>query len=144
MTTAGNLLYAQSGGVTSVINITAAAVIETARKYPDTIHKVYAGKDGILGVLNEELIDTSLESPQDIRAIRHTPSGAFGTCRYKLQDPEVQKSEFKRVVDVCERYNIRHVLYNGGGGFCGHVSKTRPATQNSYGKCYGKSYSENG
>ena len=115
MTTAGNLLYAQSGGVTSVINITAAAVIETARKYPDTIHKVYAGKDGILGVLNEELIDTSLESPEDIRAIRHTPSGAFGTCRYKLQDPEIQKSEFKRVVDVCERYNIRHVLYNGGG-----------------------------
>ena len=115
MTTPGNLLYAQSGGVTSVINITAAAVIETARRYPETIHKVYAGKDGILGVLNEELIDTSLESPEAIRAIRHTPSGAFGTCRYKLQDPDIQKTEFKRVVDVCERYDIRHVLYNGGG-----------------------------
>ncbi len=115
MTATGNLLYAQSGGVTSVINITAAAVIETARKYPDKIGKVYAGKDGILGVLNEELIDTSFESMEAIHALKHTPSGAFGTCRYKLRDPEKQEREFKRVVDVCERYDIRHVLYNGGG-----------------------------
>ena len=115
MSNPGNLIYAQSGGVTSVINTTAAAVIETARKFPDQINKVYAAKDGILGVLSEELIDTSLESPEDIRALRHTPSGAFGSCRYKLQDPEKQRQEFQRIIDVFEQHNIRHFLYNGGG-----------------------------
>ena len=115
MTEPGNILYAQSGGVTSVINVSAAAVIETARKYPDRFGKVYAAKDGILGVLNEQLIDTSLESPQAITQIKHTPSGAFGSCRYKLQDPMRQQQEFERIVQVLEQHNIRHFLYNGGG-----------------------------
>lgn len=115
MTTKGNLLYAQSGGVTSVINTTAAAVIETAAAYPHAIGKVFAAKNGILGVLNEELIDTSQESPEAIRALRHTPSGAFGSCRYKLQDPTRQYREFDRIFEVFEQHNIRHFLYNGGG-----------------------------
>ncbi len=110
----GNLLYAQSGGVTSVINVTAAAVIETARKHPDAIGKVFAAKDGILGVLNEQLIDVSGESAETVNALKHTPSGAFGSCRYKLQDPEKQQREFERVVDVFEQHDIRHFLYNGG------------------------------
>ena len=114
MTISGNLLYAQSGGVTSVINVSAAAVIETAREHPDTIGRVYAAKDGILGVLNETLIDVTDEPPENIEALKHTPSGAFGSCRYKLQDPEKQHREFERVVDVFEQHNIRHFLYNGG------------------------------
>ena len=114
MTISGNLLYAQSGGVTSVINVSAAAVIETAREYPDTIGRVFAAKDGILGVLNETLIDTSQESAESLLALKHTPSGAFGSCRYKLQDPEKQHREFERVVDVFEKHDIRHFLYNGG------------------------------
>lgn len=114
MTISGNLLYAQSGGVTSVINVSAAAVIETAREYPDTIGRVFAAKDGILGVLNETLIDTSQESAESLLALKHTPSGAFGSCRYKLQDPRKQQREFERVVDVFEKHDIRHFLYNGG------------------------------
>ena len=77
--------------------------------------KVYAGRDGILGVLHEQLIDTSLETPEAISALRHTPSGAFGSCRYKLQDPKKQHREFARVVEVMQKHNIRHFLYNGGG-----------------------------
>ncbi len=115
MTTKGNLLYAQSGGVTSVINTSAAAVIETSADYPAAIDKVYAAKNGILGVLNEELIDVSLESPQAVRALQHTPSGAFGSCRYKLRDPDKQHREFERIFAVFEQHNIRHFLYNGGG-----------------------------
>ena len=115
MTAPANLLYAQSGGVTSVINVSAAAVVETARNYPQKIDKVYAGRDGILGVLHEELIDVSQESPEAIKAMLHTPSGAFGSCRYKLQDPEKQSKEFARVAEIFEKHNIRHFLYNGGG-----------------------------
>ena len=115
MSKAGNLLYAQSGGVTSVINASAAAVIETAREHPQAINKVYAAKDGILGILAEQLIDTSQESPESIQALRHTPSGAFGSCRYKLQDPKNQSQEFERIIKVFEQHDIRHFLYNGGG-----------------------------
>ena len=79
-----NAFYAQSGGVTAVINASACGVIETARKHPDQIGKVYAGRNGIVGALTEDLIDTSLESPAAIAALRHTPAGAFGSCRYKL------------------------------------------------------------
>ena len=115
MTQKGNLLYAQSGGVTSVINTTAAAVIETAAENAHAIGKVFAARNGILGVLNEELIDTGQESPDAIRALRHTPSGAFGSCRYKLQDPASQYREFDRIFEVFEQHDIRHFLYNGGG-----------------------------
>ncbi len=111
----GNVLYAQSGGVTAVINNSAAGAIETARRHPDVFGKFYAGRDGILGVLHEQLIDVSQESPEAVRALRHTPSGAFGSCRYKLQDPKKQHHEFSRVVEVMQKHNIRHFLYNGGG-----------------------------
>src|SRR5258706_5874079 len=80
-----NAFYAQSGGVTAVINATACAVIETARKHKNQIGKVYAGRDGIIGALTEDLIDTSKESPAAIRALRHTPAGAIGSCRSKLK-----------------------------------------------------------
>ena len=115
MNTPANILYAQSGGVTSVINVSAAAVVETARKYPNKFNRIYAGRDGILGVLHEELIDVSQESPEAIKALQHTPSGAFGSCRYKLQDPKSQSKEFARVAEIFEKHNIRHFFYNGGG-----------------------------
>ncbi len=83
--TSKNAFYAQSGGVTAVINVSAAGVIETARQHPDRIGKVFAGKNGILGALREQLYNTSLESAEAIHALRHTPGGAFGSCRYKLK-----------------------------------------------------------
>ncbi len=90
-----NAFYAQSGGVTAVINTTACAVIETARNYPSQIGKVYAGENGIIGALTENLIDTSLESEEDIAALNHTPSGGFGSCRYKMKTLEENKDEIK-------------------------------------------------
>jgi 6-phosphofructokinase 1 len=105
-----NAFYAQSGGVTAVINATAAAVIETARNYPDKIGKVFAGKNGIVGALKDELIDTSLESHEDIAALKHTPGGAFGSCRYKLKDYKQDDSEYKRLVEIFEKHNIGYFL----------------------------------
>ena len=96
-----NILYAQSGGVTPVINATACGVIETARNHRDQIGKVYAGKDGIIGVLKEELIDTSKERKANISALRHTPGGAFGSCRYKLKSIEESRREYERLIEVC-------------------------------------------
>jgi len=110
-----NILYAQSGGVTPVINATACGVIETARKHRDKIGKVYAGKDGIIGVLKEELIDTSKERKANISALRHTPGGAFGSCRYKLKSIEESRREYERLIDVLRAHNIGYFLYNGGG-----------------------------
>jgi 6-phosphofructokinase 1 len=110
-----NILYAQSGGVTPVINATACGVIETARKHRDRIGKVLAGKDGIIGILREELIDTSRESKVDIAALRHTPGGAFGSCRYKLKSIEESQREYARLVDVLRAHNIGYFFYNGGG-----------------------------
>ena len=110
-----NILYAQSGGVTPVINATACGVIETARKHRDRIGKVLAGKDGIIGVLREELIDTSGESKADIAALRHTPGGAFGSCRFKLKSIEESEREYARLVDVLRAHDIGYFFYNGGG-----------------------------
>ncbi len=110
-----NILYAQSGGVTPVINATACGVIETARNHRDKIGKVYAGKDGIIGVLKEELIDTSRELKASISALRHTPGGAFGSCRYKLKSIEESKREYERLIEVLRAHNIGYFLYNGGG-----------------------------
>ncbi len=110
-----NILYAQSGGVTPVINATACGVIETARKHRDRIGNVLAGKDGIIGVLREELIDTSQESKSDIAALRHTPGGAFGSCRYKLKSIEESGREYARLVEVLRAHNIGYFFYNGGG-----------------------------
>jgi 6-phosphofructokinase 1 len=109
-----NVLYAQSGGVTPVINATACGVIETARAHRGRIGKVFAGKDGILGVLREELIDTSKERKADIAALRHTPGGAFGSCRYKLKGIEENRAEYERLIEVFRAHNIGYFFYNGG------------------------------
>jgi 6-phosphofructokinase 1 len=110
-----NILYAQSGGVTPVINATACGVIETARNKRDRIGKVYAGKDGIIGILREELIDTSKERKSNITALRHTPGGAFGSCRYKLKSIEDSRREYERLIEVLRAHNIGYFFYNGGG-----------------------------
>ena len=109
-----NAIYAQSGGVTSVINATASAVIEASRK-SKKINKLYAGKDGIIGILNEELIDTSLENSSDIKKLIHTPGGAFGSCRHKLKDVNQSKREYERLIDVFKAHDIGYFFYNGGG-----------------------------
>src|SRR5476649_2766771 len=98
MMTPKNAFYAQSGGVTAVINATAAGVIDTARQHPDKIGKVFAGRNGILGALNEELIDTSVLSPSLVSSLRHTPAGAFGSCRYKLKSAQENRSEYQRLI----------------------------------------------
>ncbi len=110
-----NAFYAQSGGVTAVINASACGVIETARAHSDKIGTVYAGRNGIIGALREELIDTSLESKEDIAALRYTPSGAFGSCRYKLKNFEENKREYERLIEVFQAHNIGYFFYNGGG-----------------------------
>jgi ATP-dependent phosphofructokinase / diphosphate-dependent phosphofructokinase len=110
-----NAFYAQSGGVTSVINASAAGVIETCRKNADHIGKVFAGKNGIIGALCEDLIDTSLESDADIAALKSTPSGAFGSCRFKLKSLEENQREYERLIEVFRAHNIGYFFYNGGG-----------------------------
>ena len=107
----GTLLYAQSGGVTAVINATASAVIAEARARKV---KVLAARNGILGALREELIDTSRESIGAIRALAHTPGGAFGSCRYKLKSIEQDRAKYERLLDVFRAHNVRYFLYNGG------------------------------
>jgi 6-phosphofructokinase 1 len=107
----GNLLYAQSGGVTAVINASACAVIETARKHKV---RVLAARNGIIGALREELIDTSKESASAIAALRHTPGGAFGSCRFKLKSLEQSRSQYERLIEVFRAHDIRWFLYNGG------------------------------
>ncbi len=110
-----NAFYAQSGGVTAVINVSAAAIIETARRHPDKIGKVYAGRDGIIGALTEDLIDTSAESPASIAALKHTPAGAFGSCRYKLKGFDKNQAEYERLIEVFKAHDIGYFFYNGGG-----------------------------
>ena len=107
----GTLLYAQSGGVTAVINATAGAVVQTARKHRI---KVLAARNGILGVLREDLVDTSKESPAAIRALAHTPGGAFGSCRFKLGPLDREEAKYRRVLDVLQAHDVRWFLYNGG------------------------------
>jgi len=110
-----NAFYAQSGGVTAVINATAAGVIEAAREHGDEIGTVYAGRDGIIGALTEDLIDTSQESDEAIAALKHTPGGAFGSCRYKLKSLEENRAEYERLIEVFKAHNIGYFFYNGGG-----------------------------
>ena len=110
-----NAFYAQSGGVTAVINASACGVIETARTHKRHIGKVYAGRNGIIGALTEDLIDTSRESPADIRALRHTPGGAFGSCRYKLKGLEENRAQYERLIQVFKAHDIGYFFYNGGG-----------------------------
>ena len=112
---ARNIFYAQSGGVTAVINASACGVIETARRHRRRLGRVYAGRDGIIGALTEDLIDTSRESAAAIRALRHTPSGAFGSCRYKLAGLEQDRAAYERLVEVFRAHDIGYFFYNGGG-----------------------------
>ncbi len=113
--TARNAFYAQSGGVTAVINASACGVIETVRRHPDRIAKLYAGRNGIIGALTEDLIDTAQESDAAIAALRHTPSGAFGSCRYKLKSLEANRREYERLIEVFKAHDIGYFFYNGGG-----------------------------
>lgn len=110
-----NAFYAQSGGVTAVINASACGVIETVRKHKDRIGKLYAGRNGIIGALTEDLIDTGRESAAAIAALRHTPSGGFGSCRYKLKSLEANRREYERLIEVFKAHNIGYFFYNGGG-----------------------------
>jgi ATP-dependent phosphofructokinase / diphosphate-dependent phosphofructokinase len=110
-----NAFYAQSGGVTAVINASACGVIETCRKHRNRIAKVYAGRHGIVGALTEDLIDTSKESAAAIRALRHTPSGAFGSARYKLKKFEDSPAQYERLIEVFKAHDIGYFFYNGGG-----------------------------
>jgi 6-phosphofructokinase len=110
-----NAFYAQSGGVTAVINASACGVIETARRHGDAIGRVFAGRNGIIGALSEDLIDTSQESDAAIAALRHTPSGAFGSCRYKLKGLEQNRREYERLIEVFKAHDIGYFFYNGGG-----------------------------
>jgi ATP-dependent phosphofructokinase / diphosphate-dependent phosphofructokinase len=110
-----NLFYAQSGGVTAVINATACAVIETARERRDLVGKIYAGRMGIVGALREELIDTGKESARSIAALRHTPGGAFGSVRYKLKSIEESAAEYQRLIEVFRAHDVGYFIYNGGG-----------------------------
>ena len=110
-----NAFYAQSGGVTSVINASACGVIETAQTHKDKIGKLYAGLNGIIGALTEDLVDTSKESKRAVAGLRYTPSGAFGSARYKLKGLEENKAEYERLIEVFEAHDIAYFFYNGGG-----------------------------
>ncbi|QEA40319.1 6-phosphofructokinase [Pistricoccus aurantiacus] len=110
-----NAFYAQSGGVTAVINASACGVIEACREHGDRIGKVYAGHNGIIGALTEDLIDVSQESDEAIAALRYTPGGAFGSCRYKLKDIETHRAQYERLIEVFKAHDIRYFFYNGGG-----------------------------
>ena len=110
-----NAFYAQSGGVTAVINASACGVIEAARQHTDKIANVYAGRNGIIGALTEDLIDTNQEADEAIAALRHTPSGAFGSCRYKLKGLDENRVEYERLIEVFKAHDIGYFFYNGGG-----------------------------
>jgi len=112
---AKNAFYAQSGGVTAVINATACGLIETAKTHPEHFANVYAGRNGIIGALQEDFIDTYAETPETIAALRHTPSGAFGSARYKLKSIEENKREYERLIEIFTAHNIGYFFYNGGG-----------------------------
>src|SRR5580658_2745392 len=109
-----NALYAQSGGVSAVINASACGVIETARRHRQQIGRIYAGRDGIVGVLTENLIDLSRESAATIRGLRYTPAGAFGSARFKLKSIKQNRTEYERLIEVFAAHDIGYFFYNGG------------------------------
>lgn len=110
-----NVFYAQSGGVTAVINAIACGLIETARQFKNKIGRVYAGCNGIIGALNEDLIDTNKESTKEIAGLRYMPGGAFGSCRYKLKSLDDNRAQYERILEVFKAHNIGYFFYNGGG-----------------------------
>jgi 6-phosphofructokinase 1 len=110
-----NAFYAQSGGVTAVINASACGVLQTARRHSEQIGRVYAGRNGIIGALTEDLIDTSIESDAAIAALKHTPGAAFGSCRYKLTSINEHRAQYERLIEVFRAHDIGFFFYNGGG-----------------------------
>ena len=110
-----NAFYAQSGGVTAVINASACGLLEAARAHPAQIGRVFAGRNGIIGALTEDLIDTGKESASAIAALRHTPAGAFGSCRYKLKGIDESRPQYERLIAVFKAHDIGYFFYNGGG-----------------------------
>jgi 6-phosphofructokinase 1 len=110
-----NAFYAQSGGVTAVINASACGVLETARRHAAQIGKVFAGRNGIIGALTEDLIDTSVEPDSAIAALKHTPGAAFGSCRYKLGLIHEHRGQYERLIEVFSAHDIGFFFYNGGG-----------------------------
>src|SRR5215469_2259450 len=110
-----NAFYAQSGGVSAVINVSACGVLETARQHPQEIGKVYAGRNGIVGALTEDLIDTNFEYDTTIAALKHTPGAAFGSCRYKLGSVREDRAQYERLIEVFRAHDIGFFFYNGGG-----------------------------
>jgi len=110
-----NAFYAQSGGVSAVINASACGVLQTARRHSEAIGKIYAGRNGIVGALTEDLIDTSVESDAAIAALRHTPGAAFGSCRYKLGSIDEDREQYERLIEVFRAHDIGFFFYNGGG-----------------------------
>jgi len=110
-----NAFYAQSGGVTAVINASACGLLQAARENPDKITNVLAGRNGIIGALTEDLIDTGRETDAAIAALRYTPSGAFGSCRYKLKGLDENRAEYERLIEVFKAHDIGYFFYNGGG-----------------------------
>lgn len=115
MTQPRNAVYAQSGGVTAVINATACGVIQECRAHPKLIKNVLAANNGIVGILREELFDTSKESDSDIEKLRFTPGGAFGSCRFKLKKTSSDDTIARRIFDVFEAHDVGYFFYNGGG-----------------------------
>src|SRR6204780_1226772 len=109
-----NAFYAQSGGVTAVINASACGLIETARRYPNKIGRVYAGRHGIIGALTEDMIDVSKESRAAVSALRHTPGGAFGSARYKLAGIDKSRAQYERLIEIFRAHDIGYFFYNGG------------------------------
>src|SRR6202162_6462221 len=109
-----NAFYAQSGGVTAVINASACGLVETARRHPDKIGKVYAGRHGIIGALTEDMIDGSKESKASVKALRHTPCGACGSARYKLAGSDKNRPQYARLIDIFRAHDIGYFFYNGG------------------------------
>jgi len=124
-----NALYAQSGGVTAVINASACGVIEAARENRKVIGKVYAGRNGIIGALTEDLIDTSKESARTIAALRHTPGGAFGSARYKLKGIEENRTQYERLIEVFKAHDIGYFFYNGGNDSMDTAHKVSQVSQ---------------
>ena len=125
-----NAFYAQSGGVTAVINATACGVIETARKHPNKIANVYAGRNGIIGALTEDMIDTNRESAKVIAGLSHTPGGAFGSARYKLKRLEENRAEYERLIEVFKAHNIGYFFYNGGNDSMDTAHKVSQISRN--------------
>lgn len=124
-----NLLYAQSGGMTAVINASAASVIEAARAAGTAIGHVFAARHGILGVLDEDLVDTASFSAADLEALSHSPGGVFGACRFDLDTIDNNPSQFERVFEVFEAHRIGYFLYNGGNGSMDAVAKLSQAAR---------------